>query len=263
MAVLMTGLGLCAQTSTTLVKPDSGQTDYIVSTASGEVDLKATDFIRLTPNTHIQSGSNFTARIVDDLGSTSTVINTTNLPNSRFEIIFEGVTIENLVSGTEESEVLVETGPDSEEDKVLLINVDATTENAALNLRITKNQNDYRIEVYESGNWLMLSQEFYEVNGDKIIFSAKDVKETYPFTLNLVNGVEYNRTEPLTLSINTLLDVFGSSLLIVGPDGFLISLDPNIAENNFTWDGSQAAPGVYQFRLQLQGKLFNGQFLIL
>ncbi len=263
LAVLMTGLGLCAQTSTTIVKPDSGQTDYIISAASGVVDLQATDYIRLTPNTHIQGGSNFIARIIDDLGPTGTVINTTNLPNSRFEIMFEESTLENLVSGTEDSKVFVETGPDSAEDKVLLINVDATTKNAALNLRITKNQNNYKIEVYENGNWLMLSQEFYEVNGDKIIFSDKDIKETYPFTLNLINGVEYNRTEPLTLSIDTLLNVSGGSLLIVGPDGFLISLNPNVSENNFTWDGSQAAPGVYQFRLQLQGKLFNGQFLIL
>tara|TARA_R110002033_G_scaffold66981_3_gene118013 strand:- start:72879 stop:74456 length:1578 start_codon:yes stop_codon:yes gene_type:complete len=190
------------------------------------------------------------------------LINTVNLPSSQFEIIYGDLTLDNLVSGTAESEIFVETGPDSGQDKIILINVAGTSENSALNIRITKNQENYIIEVFQNGTWLLLSPEFYGIIGDKVTFFNKDFRNIRPFQLNLVNGVEYDRSAPLILSVNELVSVDGGTLEINGPDDFTITINPILADNNFVWDGTQAQTGVYKFKLQLQGKFFNGQFQI-
>lgn len=263
MIMLFAGFGLFAQTPTTVVKPESGETDYIINSSSGIVDIQATDYILLTPNTHIQEGSTFTARIVDVLDSDGIIINTVNLPDSEFEIVFEGSTLENQSSGGEDSEVFVEIGPDTGSDKILLINVTPSPKSAALYLRITKNQENFAIEVFQDGIWLTLSSSYYLITDNKITFYNRDFRNLTPFRMNLVNGVEYNKINPLVLNIEETIDINNSALVIIGPNNFSININPNIQENHFTWDGTQAQSGVYRFNLQIQGKNFNGQFLIL
>ncbi|WP_136464906.1 hypothetical protein [Flagellimonas onchidii] len=190
-------------------------------------------------------------------------INTKSLPSSEFEIIFGDITIDNLISGTEESEVFVETGPANGEDIILLINVLGTTTKAPLNLRITKNQEQFQIEVFQNGVWLLLSEEFYTISGDTISFTTEGSDTISPFILNLVNGVEYDRLNPLEFKLVEVLSVEGGNLEISGPDNFSISIAPDIPNNNFVWDGTQAQPGLYKFKIRIQEKIFNGQFLIL
>ncbi|UII80106.1 hypothetical protein [Flagellimonas sp. CMM7] len=191
-------------------------------------------------------------------------INTKNLPSSEFEVIFGDTTLGNLVSGTEESEVFVETGTNNGEDIILLLNVSATTKNAALNLRITKSQDTYRIEVFQNGEWLLLSEEFYDIVGDTIAFTNQgNLTRVLPFSVSLVNGVEYDRLNPLQFNLTEIISVEGGTLDITGPNGFSTLIQPDVANNNFVWDGTQAQPGLYKFKIQLQNKIFNGQFLIL
>lgn len=54
---------LMAQTPVSITKPEAGSTDYIVS---GNVTLIATQSMTLKPNTFIQSGSTFVAKIIPD-----------------------------------------------------------------------------------------------------------------------------------------------------------------------------------------------------
>jgi hypothetical protein len=190
-------------------------------------------------------------------------IDTKNLPSSEFEIIFGDTTIDNLVSGTEESETFVETGSSNGEDIILLLNVFGTAANASLNLRITKSQEEFQIEVFQNGVWLSLSEEFYNINGDTISFITGDAENISPFALTLVNGVEYDRLDPLEFKLVEMFSVDGGNLEIEGPNNFSINIDPDIPNNNFIWDGTQAQPGLYKFKIRLQEKIFNGQFLIL
>jgi hypothetical protein len=63
--------------------------------------------------------------------------------------------------------------------------------------------------------------------------------------------------------LDALFSVEGGNLEIEGPNDFLININPDVPNNNFIWDGTQAIPGVYRFTIRLQEKFFNGQFLIL
>lgn len=256
--------GLFAQTETAIVKPGTGETEYIVDSSSGEVSLLASQSVQLLPGSHIKNGSTFIAKIVGNPDSEfSVVINTVNLPNSEFEVITENNTIPNLISGNQDSEVLVETGPTTGNNNYVLINVQPTLEHAPLNLRVSKVDESYTIEVFQMGTWSKLSSRFYDTSDGKITFFNGDMTTRNPFAMNLVNGVEYDKSGPLTLNLDELISVSGASLEISGPDNFSTTVSPDTTENRFTWDGSQASPGVYKFKLQLQGKQFNGQFLIL
>ncbi|WP_298487872.1 hypothetical protein [uncultured Maribacter sp.] len=190
-------------------------------------------------------------------------INTSGLPISTFKVTSGDTVINDLTSGANSSEVFVELQSVPGENEVVLINVAKTLENLALNLKITKLQEEYKIEVFQNGLWLLLSPEFYKVEGDNISFYSKeDFNKVNPFDLNLINGVEYNRIAPLDLVLDDLIDIEGGTWEITGPSDFSVIIDPDIAGNKFVWDGTQASPGVYKFKVQLQGKVFNGQFII-
>lgn len=65
MTVLLTVGAANAQLQQNEVRPESGQTEYIVNAASGPVILPATDGIQLLPGVHIQNGSDLRAYIND------------------------------------------------------------------------------------------------------------------------------------------------------------------------------------------------------
>ncbi len=64
-ATLLLGQMALAQTPTSITKPESGQTDYIIDSNSGQTNLLATDFILLKAGTHIIDGADFLAKIDD------------------------------------------------------------------------------------------------------------------------------------------------------------------------------------------------------
>ncbi|MET3022035.1 DUF6443 domain-containing protein [Flavobacterium hydatis] len=57
---------LHAQTPITIIKPEPPATNYTVTAATGPVTLIATQSIILSPNTHIQAGSTFVAKVSSD-----------------------------------------------------------------------------------------------------------------------------------------------------------------------------------------------------
>ncbi|MET3020874.1 DUF6443 domain-containing protein [Flavobacterium hydatis] len=57
---------LHAQTAVTILKPEPPATNYTVTAATGPVTLIATQSITLGPNTHIQAGSTFVAKVSSD-----------------------------------------------------------------------------------------------------------------------------------------------------------------------------------------------------
>jgi|GEM_PF-3186085 len=261
MMVVLFLLGMVSNAQTnTITKPDIGQTEYIVNSASGDVNLQASNAIILQPGTHIQSGSFFVAQIVS--AASGITVNTQNLPIADFEIVFDGSTIDNLTSGSEQSEVFVDTTPAGGGDVSLLVNVASTNDRSALNLRINKIQGVYSVEVFQNGQWRALSTEFYDVEGDTVTFTNGRVRYMVPFTLNLVDGVQYDRSVPLEFELSALLSAQGASLQITGPNEFLANISPDVENNKFIWDGTQAQSGLYRFQLTLQQKIFNGQFII-
>ena len=255
---------LKAQTPAMIIKPESGQSDYIISAADGPIRLEATDHVLLLPGTHITEGSVFVAKIITLTdGNEGITINAVQLPETAFEVVYDDTVFGNLNSGLEDSEFFFDLGPQDGVDKVLFVNIEGTTTYSDQNLRLTKNGTQTTVEVFENGQWLLLSPKFFKIQEDTLSFNGPGNTAAIPFSTNLTDGLVYSKVGPMVWILDPALSIDSGVLEITGPDGFSTTVDFNPADQNFVWDGTQAIQGVYRFRLQLQNKNFDGQFLIL
>ncbi|GAA4272082.1 leucine-rich repeat domain-containing protein [Aquimarina gracilis] len=214
-------------------------------------------------------------------------VNTVELPNSNFDIVSGDITVPGLVSGNTDSETLVNLGADTGEDKIVLINVKPSQNATALHLRFTVNSTGVsNVQVQNGVNWLEFSPEFYRIIDNTIYFVNKKPIQNVPFTLNLINGVQYDSTAgPLRLLVKDGIDLTGATLEILfpvnsgGEGGPILSrlgkgnpipnttrssqiVQPSQTINGFEVDGAFWYPGSYKFILNIQGKSFKGHFLI-
>ncbi len=191
------------------------------------------------------------------------IINTRDLSNTTFDILANNQTITDQESGNQNSEVFVDLGRRSEGQKIVIIDVKPNEQSAAQKIRFSVNDAVVSsVEVFINGSWLALSPEFYSIDEGKISFLNQSNSTEIPFTLNLINGVEYDKSAPLIFSINENINVTGAILEIIAPNETVV-LNPNQNESSFTWDGTNAVKGSYQFILNIQGKSFKGNFLVL
>lgn len=194
------------------------------------------------------------------MGTYGITIDTRDMPEAVFSVLYNDTELLGLISGLEDSEVMIETieGQDNE----VFVNVGKTQNTRALNLKIVQFiDGSLNVQVDYLGAWRPLSKAFYEITENKIRFkNDKSIKLNNPFVLNLENGVYYNRTLPFELVVDENIDLSDASLIIQGPN----SLEENISpiSNSFNWDGSLAPIGNYKFLLQIQNKRFTGQFII-
>ncbi len=206
----------------------------------------------------------------NELGVT---INTVALPNANFDVVSGDVTMPDLASGNPDSETLVNLGADTGENKIVLINVKPSQNAAKLDLRFTVSSTEIsNVQVLSNNNWLDFSPEFYRIEGKTIYFMNKRPSVSVPFTMNLVNGVQYDSSAgPLVLTVDDGIDLTGATLEIILPEGFgeggplentseIVQPSPNI--NGFEVNGSIWNSGSYKFILTIQGKSFKGAFLV-
>ena len=107
------------------------------------------------------------------------------------------------------------------------------------------------------------STEFYEIKGKTIYFkNIKEKKLTVPFTANLKDGVVYDNSSALIVSISEGIDISDSTLQIIGSKGFSQTIAINQVNRSFVWDGSARESGTYKMNITIQGKIFEGQFII-
>ncbi len=200
---------------------------------------------------------NFNACDINDYGIT---IDTKRMPKALFDIVYNEIKFENQISGEEESLLKIET-LETELNEIFL-KVHKAPKRKELNLKIIQNpDNTFNILVDVNGLWKPFSKDFYLIQGNTIVFmsDSKPIVVT-PFAINLKNGVYYERTTPLELLVNNNIDLTNSGLTIIGPNNFNQLIIP--VENLFSWDGSLAPTGNYEFKLEIQDQLFQDQFII-
>ena len=190
-------------------------------------------------------------------------VNTTNLPMAIYGITAGDLTIPDLTSGNQNSEVFVNLGEDDGSSKTVFLNVKPSQTSAELNLRfIVNGQNISGIEVLTNESWLNLANEFYILEDGKISFVNKSPDSKPPFTVNLINGVQYNDTKPLTVNVTDNIDLNGATLEIISPTNANLVVQPSTTINGFVLDTPLTETGSYNFVIRIQGKSFKGHFLV-
>ncbi|WAC02748.1 hypothetical protein N7U66_03495 [Lacinutrix neustonica] len=190
-------------------------------------------------------------------------INTTNLPDTIYDIITSDLTLSNLISGKQNSESFIALGVDDGIDKTVFIKVNPSEKASELNLRFVVNGGEVsNIEVLSNGVWLVLSDDFYFLENSKISFMNEGSTAIPQFTINLINGVQYDSSVPLTVSVNENIDLLGATLEIISPTNVNLVVQPSSTINGFVVDNMLTEFGSYNFVLRIQGKLFKGHFLV-
>lgn len=216
---------------------------------NGEINCQEISFNFLNPN--------FNSCDINNYGLT---INTTLMPSSLFDVTYGEEIFQNQKAGTEESNLKIET-----EESVLneiFLKVHKFENRKELNLKIEQAvDSSIKIFVDVQGEWKPFSRDFYRLDNNTIIIRPGSIPDViYPFKLNLVNGVFYDRSAPLQMIVEGDLDLTNSSMVITGPDQVAYTLAAN--GNQFNWDGALASSGNYQFTIIIQEKVFTGQFII-
>lgn len=188
------------------------------------------------------------------------IVNTTELPETNFNIKYKDTQFENQKSGLPDSEIKVETQQGESND--IFITVPKVETQTVLNIKINQSQeNDLKVYVSHKGEWKPFAKEFYKVEGNIVYFKNNSMDVFMPFRLNLIDGVYYNKTLPFELKVDSGIDLSSNPILkIFGPNDFQKNISHK--SNVFTWDGSQAISGKYNFILEFQNKQFIGQFII-
>jgi len=204
-----------------------------------------------------------TTKICPDENEYGIFVNTTNLPNSTYDITSGDVTVSDLMSGNQNSETFVDLGEDDGTDKTVFVNVKPSENSTGLSLRFVVNgDNVSNVEVLSNGVWLNLSNEFYAVEAGKINFINERSSSNAQFTINLINGVQYDTSAPLTVTINENIDLTGATLEIISPTNANLIVQPSTTINGFVVDTAITEPGSYNFIVKIQEKLFKGHFLV-
>jgi len=196
-------------------------------------------------------------------------VNTVNLKKSNFNIEYNNTVVEeNLESGNPNSRFFVDLGENDGQEKQFTINVFSGDNNREQQFRLTiLDASVTNVEVFNSlkNEWLKLAPEFYRLKEQEIAFENNLVSpvSSSPFNLNLINGVQYNNTAALVLTVDENFDISNASLDIIAPDNSTVKVSPNTSGNTFTWDGVNANEGSYKFILNLQNQSFLGHFIIL
>ena len=196
-----------------------------------------------------------------ELSNYGLTINTVNLPESIFDITFNDETFQELQAGTAESIQFVETIEGQLND--IFLNVLSTLNKKSTSLKISQiSETEIAVFVDVKGEWLPLSRKFYSVESGVLFFknySSEPAKGI--FNLNLIDGVYYDSSSPLTMMINENVDLENATLELKSPDGQLVLISPDENAPVFTWDGAAFPNGLYKFSLVVQGKTFEGQFI--
>jgi Leucine-rich repeat (LRR) protein len=204
-----------------------------------------------------------TLEVASEVNELEVTINTKDLPNSEFDIVLGSTTIPGVISGNADSETLVNLGSNTGENKTVLINVKPSQNARALHLRFIANTSGIsNIQVSSGGNWLDFSPEFYRIEGSTIYFMNKKNAPVVPFTINLINGVQYDSSVPLTINVNNSIDLTGATVEIFSPSNGNIVVQPSASINGFVLDTTLTEVGSYTFIMKIQNKSFKGHFLV-
>ncbi|WP_051476114.1 immunoglobulin domain-containing protein, partial [Aquimarina megaterium] len=204
-----------------------------------------------------------TLEVTTAVNELEVTINTKDLPNSEFDIVSGSTTIPGVISGNADSETLVNLGANTGENKTVLINVKPSQNAGALHLRFIANTSGIsNVQVSSGGNWLDFSPDFYRVEGSTIYFMNKKTTPVVPFTINLINGVQYNSSVPLTINVNNSIDLIGATVEIFSPSNANIVVQPSASINGFVLDTTLTEVGSYTFIMKIQNKSFKGHFLV-
>ncbi|WP_106794878.1 immunoglobulin domain-containing protein, partial [Aquimarina sp. Aq78] len=204
-----------------------------------------------------------TLEITQAVNELEVTINTKDLPNSEFDIVSGSTTIPGIISGNPDSETLVNLGANTGEDKTVLINVKPSQNTGALHLRFIANTSGIsNVQVSNGGNWLDFSPEFYRIEGSTLYFMNKKTTPVVPFTINLINGVQYDSSVPLTINVNNNIDLTGATVEIFSPSNTNIVVQPSASINGFVLGTTLTESGSYKFIIKIQNKSFKGHFLV-
>ena len=116
--------------------------------------------------------------------------------------------------------------------------------------------------MFTKNTWLDLASEFYTTAEGEISFKSESTTPNVPFTMNLINGVQYDFSQPLTLKVEDNIDLTGATLEIIAPSGATIVVQPSNEISGFVLDSNLNQSGSYQFIARIQGKAFKGHFLV-
>ncbi|MBP2832846.1 hypothetical protein J8281_11675 [Aquimarina sp. U1-2] len=195
-------------------------------------------------------------------------INTKELPTTNFDLVSGDISVSDLVSGSPDSETSINLGVDDGGDRIVQVNVKPSEGASPLYLRFTANSNGIsNVQVQNDNNWLDFSPEFYQIDENTIYFFNKKKVQTIPFTLNLINGVQYDfDSGPLMLTVKDGIDLTGATLQISipsyeGPPNLEI-VQPSTRINGFEVERDFWDAGSYKFVLTIQEKTFKGNFIV-
>jgi len=190
-------------------------------------------------------------------------INTVGLPESVFDVSYNDEIFQELTAGTEESIQFFETTEGVLND--LFISVKSTAERRATNIKVSQiDENEVTVFIDIQGVWLPLSSNFYSYDSGVLFFMNSESEEEANrgiFNLNLIDGVYYDSNSVLTMTVQEDVDLEGATLNLTMPDGSLVIINPSDNSSEFVWDGTSAPNGLYKFELNIQGKVFSGQFI--
>jgi len=195
---------------------------------------------------------------------TGIIINTEEMPQATYEIVSGAINLENLTSGLEDSEVNLDLPDDVGIYNEVFLTVASDEKHRMLQLKIITlgAYSVDSVQVFSNGQWLSFSPEFYEIIENKIYFKSTQQQLQSPFTMNLVDGVIYNKSSDLEILVANDIDLLDAELVITGPDSFSETIAVNLTERKFTWNGAAASIGGYKFIIKIQSSEFGGQFII-
>ena len=80
--------------------------------------------------------------------------------------------------------------------------------------------------------------------------------------MNLINGVQYDSPVPLTINVNSNIDLTGATLEIFTPSNANLIVSPSTTINGFIVPANLVEHGSYKFVIKIQNKSFKGHFLV-
>lgn len=192
------------------------------------------------------------------------IVNSVAVNETTYSITAPGYTSSTLTSGQVDSEVAFVPNPfpNAGEFGEALIDISAGTSNNALQVKVIYDETItiQKAQANLDGQWRDMEPTTYNIeDGNKIIFSNTPQQANNFFELNLSNGIEYDNTSDLILTVNIPnIDLTGSQWRITGP----ISTIVPPTGNQFLWNGTSASAGLYKFELEIQSNIYHGQFII-